>query len=42
MQEDLRANADELRRLSRLVPPDGPPLSPLRVLDIAVWTSSAA
>ncbi|MGZ4620362.1 MAG: DUF6308 family protein [Frankiaceae bacterium] len=42
MQEDLRANADELRRLSRLVPPDGPPLSPLRVLDIVVWMSSAA
>jgi hypothetical protein len=41
MQHDLRENAEEFEHLCHLVPPDGPPLSPLRVLDIVVWMSSA-
>jgi hypothetical protein len=40
MRQDLRDNADEFAALARLVPEDGPPLTPLRVLDIVVWTSS--
>lgn len=39
--EDLRANAEEFARLTTLAPDDGPPLTPLRVLDIIVWMSSA-
>lgn len=41
IQEDLRDNAEEFARLAALVPDDGPPLTPLRVLDIIVWMSSA-
>lgn len=41
MQHDLRENADEFRRLTSLVPASGPPLTPLRILDIVVWMSSA-
>ena len=41
IQEDLRENAEEFGRLAALAPPDGPPLTPLRVLDIIVWMSSA-
>ncbi len=41
MQYDLRENAEEFRRLSALVPDSGPPLTPLRILDIVVWMSSA-
>jgi hypothetical protein len=41
MQYDLRENAEEFERLCRIVPADGPPLSPLRILDIVVWMSSA-
>lgn len=41
MREDLRTNAEEFERLSRLVPEGGPPLTPLRILDILVWMSSA-
>ncbi len=40
MRQDLRDNADELAALARLVPADGPPITPLRVLDIVVWTMS--
>ena len=40
MRQDLRDNADELAALARLVPADGPPITPLRVLDIVVWTTS--
>jgi hypothetical protein len=40
MRQDLRDNADEFAALARLVPEDSPPLTPLRVLDIVVWTSS--
>jgi Family of unknown function (DUF6308) len=41
MQSDLRENADEFRRLVSLVPEYGPPLTPLRILDVVVWMSSA-
>jgi hypothetical protein len=41
MQHDLRENAEEFEHLCHLVPADGPSLSPLRVLDIVVWMSSA-
>ncbi|AEH10359.1 MULTISPECIES: DUF6308 family protein [Protofrankia] len=41
MQYDLKENADEFHRLSALVPRNGPPLTPLRILDIVVWMSSA-
>lgn len=41
IQEDLRDNAEEFARLAALAPEDGPPLTPLRVLDIIVWMSSA-
>lgn len=40
MQYDLRDNAEEFRRLCTLVPHGGPPLTPLRILDIVVWMSS--
>jgi hypothetical protein len=40
MRQDLRDNAEELAALARLVPEDGPPVTPLRVLDIVVWTMS--
>jgi hypothetical protein len=40
MRQDLRDNADEFAALARLVPEDGPPITPLRALDIVVWTSS--
>ncbi|HEX4015766.1 MAG TPA: DUF6308 family protein [Frankiaceae bacterium] len=40
IRQDLRDNADEFAALARLVPEDCPPLTPLRVLDIVVWTSS--
>src|ERR1700760_352444 len=40
MRQDLRDNADEFAALARLVPEDCPPITPLRVLDIVVWTSS--
>ncbi len=39
--EDLRQNAEEFARLATLAPEDGPTLTPLRVLDIIVWMSSA-
>lgn len=38
---DLRENAEEFTRLTELAPVDGPPLTPLRALDIIVWMSSA-
>lgn len=41
MREDLRTNAEEFQRLTGLAA-DGPALTPLRVLDIVVWTSGAA
>lgn len=41
IQEDLRDNAEEFGRLAQLAPEDGPALTPLRVLDIIVWMSSA-
>lgn len=41
IQEDLREHAEEFARLAAAAPPDGPPLTPLRVLDIIVWMSSA-
>jgi Family of unknown function (DUF6308) len=41
MQHDLRENADEFRRLGSLVPEGSPRLTPLRMLDIVVWMSSA-
>ena len=41
IQEDLRENAEEFGRLAQVAPDDGPPLTPLRVLDIIVWMSSA-
>jgi hypothetical protein len=40
MRQDLRDNAEEFAALARLVPEDGPPITPLRVLDIVVWASS--
>jgi hypothetical protein len=40
IRQDLRDNADEFAALARLVPEDGPPITPLRVLDIVVWSSS--
>ena len=40
MRQDLRDNADEFAALARLVPEDSPPITPLRVLDVVVWTSS--
>jgi len=39
--EDLRTNAEEFNRLATLAPEGGPQLTPLRVLDIIVWMSSA-
>jgi hypothetical protein len=41
MQHDLRENYDEFQRLCALTPDGGPQLTPLRVLDIVVWMSSA-
>jgi len=41
IQEDLREHAEIFAQLARLAPSDGPPLTPLRVLDIIVWMSSA-
>jgi hypothetical protein len=41
MRDDLRENAEEFTRLCRRVPPGSPPLTPLRVLDVVVWMSSA-
>jgi hypothetical protein len=41
MQQDLRDNVDEFRRLAALVPDNGPPLTSLRLLDVVVWMSSA-
>lgn len=41
ISEDVREHAEEFTRLARLAPPDGPRLTPLRVLDIVVWMSSA-
>jgi Family of unknown function (DUF6308) len=41
MQFDLRENVEEFRRLAALVPEGGPPVTPLRMLDIVVWMSSA-
>lgn len=41
IQEDLRDNAEEFGRLAALAPDSGPRLTPLRVLDIIVWMSSA-
>lgn len=38
---DLRENAEEFSHLTELAPADGPPLTPLRALDIIVWMSSA-
>lgn len=40
MRQDLRDNADEVAALCLLAPQGAPPLTPLRVLDIVVWTSS--
>jgi hypothetical protein len=41
IRDDLRENAEEFSRLTQIVGPDVPPLTPLRVLDIIVWMSSA-
>jgi len=41
IRDDLRENAEEFNDLTRLAREDGPPLTPLRVLDIIVWMSSA-
>ncbi|WP_261559182.1 DUF6308 family protein [Frankia tisae] len=41
MQYDLRENAEEFRRLAALVPSTGPQVTPLRMLDVVVWMSSA-
>jgi hypothetical protein len=41
MREDLRANAAAFAELTALAPPAGPPLTPLRALDIVVWMSQA-
>ncbi len=41
IQEDLRENAEEFAGLAALAPAEGPVLTPLRVLDIIVWMSSA-
>jgi hypothetical protein len=40
MRQDLQDNADEFAHLAALVPSGGPPITPLRVLDIVVWMSS--
>ena len=40
MRQDLQDNADEFAQLAALVPSGGPPITPLRVLDIVVWMSS--
>lgn len=42
MREDLRTNRSAFADLVTLAPPDGPPLTPLRALDIVVWMSQAA
>ena len=42
MVGDLRANADAFTELTMLAPAGGPPLTPLRALDIVVWMSQAA
>jgi Family of unknown function (DUF6308) len=41
MRQDLRDNSEEFTRLAKIAPADGPRLTPLRVLDIVVWMSSA-
>ncbi len=40
LRDDLRDNVEEFAALQRVVPPDGPPLTSLRILDVVVWMSS--